>query len=98
MNGAGRVLDDRVRAAPDQVRLFNQSPCCQICREVAVMERHRDPLQPEGEAPRDHLHAFVDVQPRRHLWRRGDADYLADLLLWPLSLLKRLRVESGKAK
>src|SRR5215471_11849340 len=87
-----------LRATPNQVRLFNRSTCCQICREVAVMERYRDAFEQEGEAPYDHLRALVDIQLCCHLGRRGDAKYLAYLLPWPLSLLESLGVEAGKAE
>ena len=56
-NGPGRVLDDRVRAAPDQVRLLNRSIRHQVCREVAVVKRYRAALEQEGKAPYDHLRA-----------------------------------------
>ena len=57
-----------------------------------------DLIQPEGEAPYDHVRAFVDFQPCRYLRWRGDAGYLADLLPWALPLLERLGIEAGKAE
>ena len=62
------------------------------------MKRYWSALQQEGQAPYDHLRAFVDVQPHGHLRGRRDADYLADLLPWPLPLLEGLGIEAGKAE
>src|SRR6266699_4796222 len=97
-DGASGILDDRVRSTPDLARAFDRCPGNQGCREVAIVESDRDVIQPEGEPPYHHVRARVDIQPGRHLWWCRHAGYFANLLPWPLPLLKCLGVEPGKAE
>jgi hypothetical protein len=86
-----------VDAILDEHGLFQLAACHQPWVVVDAEELHRLVIDHEPEPPDDHSCSFLDAETFGDLGRSRDGGNLDDLLLWPMTLLAHLRVETSFA-